>query len=184
MLFDHPAVKLRQPLWIVPVPAVKVNAGPGCPTGFKEPWVMENCWKSLKNNGLYESTLTLWQFNINVDTFQDVALGADNVKWTQYEACLKLWSEDRLVASSNDVAKTRYIFEGFIPTAVTNLDEIERLKQAGALFGGNLPVCGSQAVVYSLVGALNNALVEHDADPTPSRLETVCLLYTSPSPRD
>ena len=163
-LYEHATVQLRKPLWKLDTPQF-VKGQPGAPTSFKEPWVMANCVRSLQDNGMYEATLTLWKFAVAQTKFAGIDLGVDNVQWRQYEACLAAWTYAKLVASAGDANKRRFIFEGFVPTAVENENVVAELSKQKLTFGNDLPACGGHAMMWSLVGALDKALALNDDDP-------------------
>jgi hypothetical protein len=59
-LFQDSGVALRQPLCTQRTPPF--SPGTNVPSTFKEPWNMTNCLQSLRQNGLYDGTMTIWQF--------------------------------------------------------------------------------------------------------------------------
>ena len=119
---------------------------------------MENCLTSLRTNGFYESSMTEWQFDPSVEKWEDIDLGVNNVSWTQYEACDGLWSNAVLVSSAEDPDTLgRFIFPGFIPTAVKSTDVIQEMVKHDSFFKA-LPACGGNVVCWSLIGALDEAL--------------------------
>ena len=165
-LFEHPQVQLRLPLWTLRTPEfvgmdLDGSEQHGMPTGYKEPWDLDHSIKSLKTSEMYESSITVWQLDIAcVHGFDSES---DAVQWQQYVACGDLWSKARLVASSPTNKNKRFIYEGFIPSAVLAVDEVKRLLDTGTFFR-NLPVGGGHAQLWSLIGALHEALEQHAAE--------------------
>ena len=93
-LFEDPTQNLRNPLYLQQTPGFvgKASSTSNIATTFKEPWVMANCVKSLKANGLYEGTMTIWQFMPCAKEWHGMPLFPDTVSWSQYDACAGLWS--------------------------------------------------------------------------------------------
>ena len=97
-LYDHPKIALREPLVTQRTPGFARRSGtPSVPTTYKEPWNMENCLTSLLTCGLYEGSLTIWQFEAVTEVFkvngdEEVNLGVDAVAWPAVVACQGFWS--------------------------------------------------------------------------------------------
>jgi len=159
LLFECPTTKLRDPLYLQRTPAFDAASGASraSATTFKEPWVMENCLKSLRNNGMYEASMTVWQFISAAKQWNGIDLGTSGVSWKQYDACAGLWRKAALASSSEHSDKERYIFPGFLLTCVKSAEAIEEALKANSFFR-DLPACGGQAVLWSLIGAFNEAL--------------------------
>ena len=172
-LFEDPIVKLREPLYKQRTPPFEVKEA-GAPTGYMEPWNMLNCVKSLAENNLYESSLTMWQFDPAQDKFDGIDLGVNAISWKQYQACSELWNEQRLLASSQNPDKARFIFESFIPSAVKSVDIVKELQEKGTFFQA-LPACGGNVLLWSLIGALDEWLKKH-AEGAPDTREMVIRL--------
>ena len=132
-LFEEPTIKLRSPLHLQRTPSFSAarGASAGGVSTFKEPWDMTNCVKSLQRNGLYEGSMTIWQFLASAKEWNGVDLAIDIVSWMQYDACSNLWGEIALDSSSEHGDQARFIFLGFLPTCVRSVDIVEELSKAG-----------------------------------------------------
>ena len=161
-LYEHTVVKLRQPLYTLKCPEMTAARGAsGLPTSFKEAWHMGNCVKSLRSNGMYEAAMPSWQLEPAIDKFDGHDLIPNGPAWHQYMACLGLWSTAVLTASSQQDDQRRFIFPGFIPTAVGGVGVVEDVAKKAGHFK-DLPVCGGHVVFWSLDGALDEALNDDD----------------------
>ena len=160
-LWDNGQVKLREPLYMQTCPEFTSTAGSDAdsavPTTFKEPWNMVNCIKSLRQNGVYEATSTVWQFNPVAETWGDEELIPNEPSWHQYQACLGHWSEENLRNSSENEEQRRYIFPGFVPTCVGDIDKISEYAARNSTFR-DLPACGAHSFLWSLFGAIDDAI--------------------------
>ena len=173
-LFEDPEAELRVPLRLLKTPTFTVpsrsasyrhlqrGTATGGATTYKERWCMKNCVKSLRSNGLYEASMTLWQFLAAAKEWDGVDLAIGAVSWRQYEACAGLWSKATLDSSSGNSDHARFIFPGFLPTCVRSVEVVEELANRDAFFS-DLPACGGQAVMWSLIGALDDALSDGDS---------------------
>jgi len=167
-LFDDKDVLLRRPLKELTTPDFEGPTGSKgwCPTAFAARWEMASCQTSLQSNGIYEALITLWQFDVAQHLFDGIDLGLELVGWKQYLACMDLWSHGRLVSSNRTANKTRYIYQGFVPTAVKSPVFIaQMIKNKTPVFKA-LPACGGFAQMWSLIGSLDEALVAHQKDPS------------------
>ena len=164
VLYEDPETRLRMPLHLQQTPPFKASKN-GVATGattYKEKWCMTNCVTSLRSNGLYEASMSLWQFLPAAKEWGGVDLAIDAVSWKQYEACAGLWSKATLDSSSGNSDQARFIFPGFLPTCVRSVEVVEELANRDAFFR-DLPACGGQAVMWSLIGALDDALSDGDS---------------------
>ena len=164
-LSEEPVVQLRQPLDTLQTPPFNVSKAsgqPGAPTGYKEPFDLKNCAESLSSNGIYEASMTVWQFDLAQNTFENIPLGADAVSWAQYDACLDMWNPMKLVASAQEPNQMRFMYEGFIPSAVSSISDVKNLETTKTFFQC-LPACGGHAQLFSLLGAIDNALTKYEA---------------------
>ena len=152
--------KLRTPLYMQRTPAFNATKTTAATT-WKEPWDQTNCLKSLQQNAFYEASMTLWQFLAAAKEWNGTDLAVEAISWPQYDACLGLWSQAVLDSSSDNVDQARFIFPGFVPTCVKSLGVIEQMVKANCFFR-DLPACGGQAVMWSLIGALDSALKNKD----------------------
>jgi hypothetical protein len=174
VLYDHPKISLRAPLAAQRTPSFDAMT-PGTrmrsvPTTYKEPWNMENCMTSLTTSGLYEGSLTIWQFEpvtevweVNAD--EKVNLGVDAVAWPAVVACQGFWSRAALKSSASDASDGRYVFPTFLLTAVKTIDAIRDLIEHNNFFS-NLPCLASHAVMWSIIDALHEVLAALKNDPT------------------
>ena len=163
VLYEDPETRLRMPLHLQQTPPFKASKN-GVATGattYKERWCMKNCVTSLRSNGLYEASMSLWQFLPAAKEWGGVDLAIDAVSWRQYEACAGLWSKATLASSSENCGQARYIFPGFLPTCVQSVELVEEMVNHDVFFR-DLPACGGQAVMWSLIGALDAALSDGD----------------------
>jgi hypothetical protein len=163
-LFELVSVVLRSPLYAQQTPPFEADKGTasGGVTSFKEPWDMGNCVRSLRSNSMYESSMTIWQFLASSTTWNGIDLATDAISWKQFDACDGLWSQTALDSSSQHADQARFIFPGFVPTAVRSVDAMDDTVKSKGFFR-DLPACGGQAVMWSLIYALHCALeaVDH-----------------------
>ena len=66
-----------------------------------------------------------------------------------------------MASSSENCGQARYIFPGHIPTCVQSVELVEEMVNHDVFFR-ELPACGGQAVMWSLIGALDAALSDGD----------------------
>jgi hypothetical protein len=175
-LFDHPKVRLREPLFQLKTPISGKDLQPGAPTGFKEPFNLQNCADTLQACGLYEASLTLWQFDHTLDEVDSIPIGLDSVTWKQFQACADFWAKDRLNASAGEENKARLIFEEFIPTSVKSVECVANLIAKNAFFR-NLPACGGSAQLWSLIHALGLKLSEYYEEETDEKAWFILRLF-------
>jgi hypothetical protein len=161
-LFQDSGVALRQPLCTQRTPPF--SPGTNVPSTFKEPWNMTNCLQSLRQNGLYDGTMTIWQFLPTVKVWNDIDLTIEAVSWQQLDACMGLWSKAALTNSSEIEENQRLIFPGFLPTCTLNLTAIEEMTKSSVSFFRDLPACGGHAVLWSLIVAMHDALASGDGE--------------------
>ena len=181
LLFEDPEVQLRKPLWTQRTPPFVVQkAGQRVvPTGYKEPFNLSHCVASLVENHIYESSLTLFQYDITQQTYNEIDLRVDTITWLQFETCNYFWGPEKLIISSQDANRSRYIFEGVIPSAIASIDTVKTLEKRNEFFK-DLPACGGHALLWSLIAALDVALLAHDVSTMNERSdarETVIKLY-------
>jgi len=161
-LFTSPGVMLRNPLCTQRTPEfTRTDKNTNSATTFKEQWNMKNCLESLRQNGMYEATMTCWQFLPAVKEWNGNDLAIDAVSWRQLDACKGLWTKAALANSSEAGEFERFIFPGFVPTCIRSNDAIEELLKTDAFFR-DLPACGGHAVLWSLIIALDEALTSGD----------------------
>ena len=137
-LYDHAKIALRQPLYKLNCPMITelaASQAAALPTAFKEAWKMENCRLSLKATGLYEAAMPVWQFAPTCEVWEGMDLLHNEPSWQQCFACLGHWSEANLVASAAEEGKRRFIFPGFLPTAVRGLESVTDVAEK-AFFQG------------------------------------------------
>ncbi len=154
-LYNDPLVSLRKPLRTQRTPPFVAEGV--APTTYKEPWNMQNCLSSLRSNGFYEGSLTAWQFAPATTEWNSMELGIETVSWQQLGACEGLWSPTQLANSAAIHQQERFIFPGFVPTCVESDVVIEELMKKEAFFN-DLPACGGNAVLWSLIVALSDAV--------------------------
>ena len=118
---------------------------------------MKHCLQSLRQNGMYEASSTLWQFLPALKEWNGIDLALDAVSWQHVEACKGLWSKTNLANSSEITENERYIFPGFLLTCLRAIDGIEELIKSNSAFR-DLPACGGHAVLWSLILAMDEAL--------------------------
>ena len=131
---------------------------------------MENCLTSLLACGLYEGSLTIWQFEAVTEVFkvngdEEVNLGVDAVAWPAVVACQGFWSRAALKSSADDASEGRYIFPTFLLTAVNTIDAVKDLIKHNNFFS-NLPCLAGHAVMWSMYDAFHEALAALKNDPT------------------
>ena len=164
-LYNEPVTRLREPLHTMRTPdfvaKAAVNGQPRFPSGIMEPFDLDHCAACLAHNGIYEAAMTVWQFDLGLGTFDTIDLGLEGVSWTQYNACLNLWKKERLLSSSQDKDKERFLIEGLVSTAVQSVAMVRELRKKGGFFQG-LPVCGGQAAIWALLGSLDAALTSYE----------------------
>ena len=116
-LFDEESLSLRMPLYTQRTPPFRAKRG-SAPSTFKEPLNLDNCIDSLKCSGLYEGSITAWQFAACQKKWNGIDLGIDKITFKNVEACDGLWTKAALAASASNPDHERMIFPSFIPTAV------------------------------------------------------------------
>ena len=164
-VFLYENESLRTPLHMqrtTPFVAAK-GATKSAATTFKEAWDMKNCVTSLRSNGLYEASMTVWQFLAGAKEWNGADLAIDTVSWRQFEACAGLWGKAALDSSSENSEQTRYVYPGYLPTCVRSVEIVEEMLK-GDMFFRDLPACGGHAVMWSLIGALDAALSDGDSE--------------------
>ena len=158
LLYDTPEIALRAPLYKQKCPDIRAAAGArDLPTSFKEPWSMANCPNSLTSTGLYEAAGPIWQFDPCCEEWDGQELLQGDASWVQWKACLGHWSEVNFVNSSPVPEQRRFVFPGYIPTAVRSVDVVNATGVKNGFFQ-DLPVCGGHIMLFSLYGALDDAL--------------------------
>ena len=163
-LYDCVSVSLRKPLYQVTCPPIAVASASGDthrPTSFREAWDMKNCLVALRQSGLYEAAMPLWQFEPTLERWEDHGIFPEDVSWPQFLACLNYWNEENFINSATTEEQRRYIFPGFIPTAVKS-PEFAELTGGKAGYFTALPLCGAHVLAWSLYGAIDGAL--HDGN--------------------
>ena len=117
---------------------------------------MENCVKALASTGLYEGAMPIWQFDPALTEY-DSQETLFNEPWHAFAASLSLWSDENLAASSAKEEHRRFIFPGFLPTAVRSLDMVRETGLKKGFFS-SLPLLGGHIILYSLYAAIDEAL--------------------------
>ena len=105
--------------------ALRIEKEAGHATNFREPMQKDHCVASLQNKSLYEAAMPVFKLNPMATTWQGQPMPGSDVGWAQYEAAETFWTEAALNASGSDEKSQMLIFEGFLPTAVQTLAEIE-----------------------------------------------------------
>ncbi len=159
-LFEDQGVALRLPLNTQRTPEMQPAKAKKL-SSFREPWNMSNCCYALNRSGMYEASMTIWQFLPTVKTWNDIDLSIEATSWQQLESCMGFWSESVLKNSSEVVENQRFIFPGFLSTCLESLITAETLLKSGAFFR-DLPACGGNVVLWSLLVAMHDALVAGD----------------------
>ena len=129
---------------------------------FKEPFQNERCVNSLKSTQIHETCISGWWFDPLAHTWIEVDIGGMDSTWADFDAALRLWSEERFKASSDVPSFRRFIFPGALPSAVRSVVDVERAKVNGVL--QNLPVVAGRLVLWSWFGAVDAALESKQPD--------------------
>ena len=159
-LYDCNSVALRAPLYKQKCPQISSASGDANlerPTSFREAWDMQHCVESLSQNGIYEAAAPLWQFDPLLEHWGDTEIFPHDASWSQFLACLSYWSEANFVSSASAEGQRRYIFPGFIPTAVKSVAIVQATGAKTGNFTG-MPLCGAHVLAWSLYGAIDGAL--------------------------
>jgi hypothetical protein len=112
---------------------------------------MRKCVKSLIENGLHKSAMPTWKINPICDN------PSKTHKWWQYFACRGNVGELNFIHSSEKADQRRFIYRGFILTCVQGIAEVEALIRQDESFK-DLPACSGHVLMWSLLGALDEAL--------------------------
>ena len=158
-LHKNKNIQLQQPLHTLQTPQIETAASGA--TAYKERWNMENCEKSLQRNELYEAAMTAHQFDLHTNNWNGRELGAEQVTWTQLNACTGFWTQAALTASAEKDKTRRLIFPGMLPTCIKTLWEVSELMKKGQFFK-QLPACGGHAILWSWFIAMGEALSRED----------------------
>ena len=113
-------------------------------------------------NGLYEQALPIWKVNPTCAVWKGVNLIPDSMSWYQYIGSLGFWSEEKLRSSSEEEAKRRFMWPGFVATCVENVDSTIAIFEKDATFADYLPALGGHIALWSFFGAMDNALAENN----------------------
>ena len=178
-LYDCNSVALRAPLYKQKCPQISSASGDTNlerPTSFREAWDMQHCVESLSQNGIYEAAAPLWQFDPLLEHWGDTEIFPHDASWSQFLACLSYWSEANFVSSASAEGQRRYIFPGFIPTAVKSVAIVQATGAKTGNFTG-MPLCGAHVLAWSLYGAIDGALND-GADERVLRLYEASLSIT------
>ena len=125
---------------------------------FREPWDMRHCLVSLTSTQLYEASGNSFWLGMLWTKFGEHSLTDAKVTWRQLQDAMVLWGQDAFIASCDDPRYRRFIFPGYIPTAVANLSHIEGMIKAEANHFSRLCVLAGHSLVYAWCHALADAL--------------------------
>ena len=169
-LYNDDSIVMRKPLYTHRTPPFRTKRN-SAPSTFKEPLNLDNCLTSLRCSGLYEGSITAWQFAACQTKWNGIDLGIDKISFKNIDACDGLWTKAALSASASNPDHERMIFPSFLPTAVDSTVLVAEMIKNKAFFM-NLPACGGHAPLWSLIHALSDAL----QDPQNQR-ERILKLY-------
>ena len=168
--YKNSSISLRKPLYQLECPKFSSqengitdssdsgnpqNAASGARvTTFKEPWDMENCKKSLMENGIYEAATPTWKTN---------PIGQNpptHHTYHQLEALSSIWSEESYTNSSSREDQRRFIVHGFILTHVDSIQDVESILAKKSSCFKDLPIVCGHLLVWSLLRALDLAFAD------------------------
>jgi len=118
-------------------------------TTFKEPWDMENCKKSLMENGIYEAATPTWKTN---------PIGQNpptHHTYHQLEALSSIWSEESYAYSFG-----RFIVPGSILTHADSIQDVESIVAKKTTSFKDLPIDCGHLLVWSLLRAFDIAFAD------------------------
>ncbi|CAK0819347.1 unnamed protein product [Prorocentrum cordatum] len=152
----HTQVSFKIPGSVMLIPPLQISAAASGTnlSAFREVMNYDNLQMSFSKTGQYEAAGTVWM----LDPFAGDT--TDSVSISQLDAAMGMWSEEKLLLSSDHPPSRRYSFDAPLPARVVNTKVAQRMGagESSVLMATGVPMLAGHALVMAWHGAMAEAL--------------------------